>query len=61
MYVIPHYRQASLPNCDLPAVQMNYEASEDSIIIYMYLTCMDMYIFTRNQKKERLPDPALGH
>lgn len=20
MYVIPHYRQASLPNCDLPAV-----------------------------------------
>lgn len=32
MYVIPHYRQASLPNCDLPAMQMNYEASEDSII-----------------------------
>lgn len=58
MYVIPHYRQASLPNCDLPAVQMNYEASEDSIIIYLgpYL-----YVLTRNQKKERLPDPALGH
>lgn len=58
MYVIPHYRQASLPNCDLPAMQMNYEASEDAIIIYLgpYL-----YVLTRNQKKERLPDPALGH